>query len=478
MTIELTSRRDITLDALRRVAWEGEGVTIAAPALARIGARRADFLALLDAEPEITIYGVTSGYGQMANRRLAPEERAAHARRPPHAAATSFGETAPERLARAIVLARLANFVDGHAAVSPELARAVAALLDGAPLPGVPLHGNGGAGEILPLSHLFTPLAETVELGPKEMLSLVNGSPCAAALIADAALAARGRLNLALAVFALAAEAFKAPLEAYAPELDDLWGDEHEAWALGGLRALMRGGERVRRPYQAPVGFRILPRILGQARRALAEAEAAATAALASVTDNPVYLPPSDAHPHGRALSNGGYHNGRATPALDGLAASWADLCLLAERQTTKMLDPHVSLLPEQLRVGDGYIGCLAMTQVGIVEEARQAATRTFLPGGEGGGFGQNDVATPTFLAWLKHDRAGGLFEAALAILAAVASQAFYVTERQAPPALADLLDAVRADFPPVTGSRVLGPDVDRLAAAFSARVFAADSGA
>jgi len=45
-----------------------------------------------------------------------------------------FGEVVPERVARAIVLARLANFVDGHAAVTSELACAVASMLDGAPL--------------------------------------------------------------------------------------------------------------------------------------------------------------------------------------------------------------------------------------------------------------------------------------------------------------------------------------------------------
>ena len=49
--------------------------------------------------------------------------------------------------------------------------------------------------------------------------------------------------------------------------------------------------------------------------------------------------------------------------------------------------------------VGAGYIGCLNMVQVGYAEEAKRAAQRTFLPGSEGGGFGQNDTAPPTFFA-------------------------------------------------------------------------------
>ena len=44
----------------------------------------------------------------------------------------------PERVSRAIVFARLANFVEGHAAISPAIANGVAAMLDGGPLPVLP----------------------------------------------------------------------------------------------------------------------------------------------------------------------------------------------------------------------------------------------------------------------------------------------------------------------------------------------------
>ena len=88
--------------------------------------------------------------------------RSARARRRPRGlwTAASFGEPLPERVTRAIVLARLANLVDGHAGARPALALAVAAMLDGGPLPAVPARGNGGSGEILALGHLFGELAE------------------------------------------------------------------------------------------------------------------------------------------------------------------------------------------------------------------------------------------------------------------------------------------------------------------------------
>ena len=56
-------------------------------------------------------------------------------------------------------------------------------------------------------------------------------------------------------------------------------------------------------------------------------------------------------------------------------------------------------------------------------------------------------------------------------MLAALASQALHGAGRPAPPALAGLVDDVRAAFPPVAGPRRLGEDGAALAAAFSGKV-------
>ena len=57
-------------------------------------------------------------------------------------------------------------------------------------------------------------------------------------------------------------------------------------------------------------------------------------------------------HPWGRCISTGGYHNAMAAPALDDLAAIWADLCLLCDRHGSKLLIGRVSHLPDLLLVG------------------------------------------------------------------------------------------------------------------------------
>lgn len=428
----------------------------------------------------MVIYGVTTAMGERASHRLTAAEREQHARIKPFPAATSFGDNLPDRAVRGIVFARLANFIEGHSATTPRIAMAVAQMLDGAPMPTVPAGGQGGAGEILALYPLFGELSKQFELEVKERGSLINGSPCAAALLADAAIAGRRRLQLALETFALSIEAILAPLEHYDEALESLWGDADEAAVLRSLRGFL-GDISGRRSYQAPVSYRIVPRVLGHAHRAVSAAERAAAISLASVSDNPVYLAPDPKHPYGRCISTGGYHNAVAAPALDDMAGIWADICLLCDRHTGKLLNGHVSHLPDQLLVGRapgqsdgrGNIGYVTMAANAYIEQAKGAAQRTFIPSSDSCSSGQDDVATPAFLAWSKEARAARCLDASLAMLGVVASQALYVTNREAPPALRGLVELIRTYVAPVVEDRMLGPELAALTDAITAKIFA-----
>jgi histidine ammonia-lyase len=480
LTVILANRSDLDLTAFYRVAWQREDVRIADEAMRRITASRASFLELIDKDPSVVIYGVTTAMGERASHRLTREERDAHARIKPFPAATSFGDYLPDRVVRGIVFARLANFIEGHAATSPRIAIAVAEMLGGNALPPVAAAGQGGAGEILALYPLFAELSRRFDLEVKERGSLINGSPCAAALLADAAIAGRRRLQLALETFALSIEAFSAPLEHYDEALESLWGDPDEAAVLRSLRSYL-GDVGGRRNYQAPVSYRIVPRILGHAHRAVSAAERASTISLSSISDNPIYLPPDAAHPYGRCISTGGYHNAMAAPALDDMSGIWADICLLCDRHSGKLLNGQVSHLPDQLLVGRepgqsdgrGNIGYVTMAANGYIELARGAAQRTFIPSSDSCSSGQDDVATPAFLAWSKEARAARCLDASLAMLAVVASQALFVTNRQAPRALQPFLELIRAYVAPVVEDRILGPELANLTNAITAKIFA-----
>lgn len=465
----LADRRDITLELIYAVAWQGASVEIAAEALDLMDRSHESFEALvadrLKADPEALIYGVTSAPGDAAAMTLDDQGQL---RRPTQLwTAMSFGERLPDRVVRAILVARLANMLEGHAAVRGRTAQAVAQMLEIEPLPAVPAQGNGGSGEILALGSLFFDLSTRLSLTPKERMALINGSPCAAALVADVALAGQRRIELAESVLALVADVTGVPDEHYAEELGQLWGDEHEAAALRSMRELLAGSDRSRQRHQASVSLRILPRVLGAARRAQAEAARAATVSLTSVTDNPVYLAPRAQRPLGAVYSTGGYHNAQAVPAIDGMAFAYADLCQLAQRLTDHLFQhPSTALLASR---DEWALKPLHMVQNGWAEEARAIAQPTLL---SLGGFGQNDVPALSFLSWRKAILIGGCLDAALAVLAAIASQTLHGAGGQAPPGLRTLLSEIRSVIAPVLEPRPIGRDCEELTERFARRIF------
>ena len=247
--VTLRSRHDITLDAYRRVAWEGESVEIAPEAVLQMAAAHRGFLDLIESNPDLSVYMVTTGGGSGPGNGSRPTSGAGPTWRRGSTCSFAFGDPLPERVTRGFVMARLANFLGGHAAAHPSVAEAIAAMLDGRTLPPVPRRGQGGSGEIIPLGHLFGP-ERGIATEPKARNALVNGSPCAAALVADAVLAAEARLELAADAFALSIEAIRAPLENYSSALDGLWDDWAETEALQALRARLRG--RGRRAQELP----------------------------------------------------------------------------------------------------------------------------------------------------------------------------------------------------------------------------------
>jgi len=477
MTVVLNNRHDITLEAVRRVAWGGEDCTLSDIALAAITRARQSFMKLVNSDRSQFIYGTTTAGGEGARHRLSAEEQKALPQRRQPLKGFSFGDPLPARVTRAIVLARLANFIEGNGKVRPELASRVLNLLREASLPEVPSRGTTWAGETTVPSRLFRPVRESGDLQEGEGMALVNGSCVAPGLAADAALRSAKRMAIVANVYALSIEALNAPLDHYEPVLKDLWGDPHDGMALDALNHLLAGADREgRRTYQAPVSWRIVPRVMGQMYRAAEKLETAASTSLRAVSDNPVYVLPDTAHPLGRAFSTGGYHNGMVTPALDWMAQAWADLCGLADRHTTKLLRGDVSLMPNRLTDADHpFTVRFDVAQVQWGEEARHAAQPTFIPMSEGGGSTQDDTPNPVMIAWRKEQMAAECLDAAMAMLAATASQALHVAGRDPAPPLRPFLAAVRGHFPPVEDYRDQGPEAERLTRAFVAATVSPD---
>jgi histidine ammonia-lyase len=350
------------------------------------------------------------------------------------------GPALPERVVRAIVLARLTDVLHGTAAIRPETAERLTTLLDG-PLPAVPEGGHGDPGDVVALGRLLRPAFEgTLEVG--EGMALINGSPVASAVLADAVLLGVDRLPRLEAVLALAAVGAGLPDQHVDAQLGVLWADPHQERVLARYRELLDGGHRPRRGYQAPVSFRSAPRVLGGLHRTLEHAREAAGTSLRAASNNPVFVGPDRRPPLGAVLSNGGYHDPLVAPTLDALTHGWADLAQLVTAQLNRLTDPPdgIAALETEPR-----ISLFPMTASGWAEQARAAAQPSLVGLGRSG---QTDTSTPDVLAWRRAVDAGAALDALLALLAVTATH--LVTRRGdvLPPALAGLGAAVLERYP------------------------------
>jgi histidine ammonia-lyase len=449
MTVVVADRHSLSVDSLQRVAFEYESVELAEVARERITSAHEAFERFASEQP--------------ASEETDWRERERRARQLPAGPLAFSGELLPEELSRACVLATLATVVEGHTGAHVEQAEALIALL-ASPLPQLPSQG---------------PIEQRPEWG--QSAGLANAAAVASAMASFASVLSERRFAVAERVFALSVEAFDAPLEAYDLGLAELWGDPHESDALESLSRLLEGGTPAtrRRPYQAPVSYRILPRVLGAGRRAVAELREVADGALATAAAEPLFLPPTELSPQGRMLWTGGSHQGLTAPALDAVTATWVDLAAIAYRHIVKLHMGAVSRLPHLLMApADGSspafsTAALAQIAEGFYEELRRLAQPTLLSGGAVTAYPDEDIASPTQLAFRIERRAAKLFDGMLAILAVSSSQALFVTEREAPPALAGLLETVRERCPPVSSRRPLAAECELVAAAFSEAISA-----
>ena len=295
MTVLVETRADLTLEAARRVAWQRRRTSSSGRGRSRPWPRAGSRLErILDHDSgKHDLWrddGISAG---SPGRNLTPGAARAVGRHVAGPRCDVLGRPAA-RTRRAGDRPRAADQLRGgpRRGVSGESPREVAAMLGAGRLPAVPAKGQGGAGEILSLSHLFTDLAEKAKPALKDMLCLVNGSPSATGLVTDAALVAEKRFDVATKVLALVLRGVQ---RAARPSRCRAWRVLEQSLTTAGRSSGCASWwaavtEAARRPYQAPVSFRIAPRMLGQARRAATMAAEVAEESLQAVTDNPVWV--------------------------------------------------------------------------------------------------------------------------------------------------------------------------------------------
>lgn len=439
----------LSIEEVLTVAREGTTVTLDEEALRRMEAsRRVVEEAVASGR---TVYGVTTGFGALADVRVDPGDlqEMQHALLRSHAA--GVGPPLAQEIVRAMMLLRARTLVAGYSGVRPVLVERLVELLNRGVLPVVPEQGSVGAsGDLAQLAHLGLPLigegrvvfdgeeteaaealqkagVEPLRLSYKEGLSLLNGTEGMLAVACLAVEAARTLAAAADAACALSVEALLATDGAFDPRLHELRPHPGQKESAAMLRGLLEGSEIVAshrdsaHAVQDAYSIRCAPQVHGAARDAIDFAAGVVETELGSVTDNPVVFAET-----GEVMSAGNFHGEPLGFALDFLAVAVAELASISERRTDRMLDPgHSSGLPpfltESAGTNSGFM-LAQYTQAALVAESRllssPASVDTIPTSGT-----QEDHVSMGWNSALKVRRVTGNTAAVLAIEALCAAQ-------------------------------------------------------
>jgi histidine ammonia-lyase len=436
------------------------------------------------------IYGITTGFGALANTHIGRDEAETLQHNLLRSHAVGVGQPLPRPLVRAMLLLRARTLAQGHSGVRALIVERLLDMMNRGILPVVPSQGSVGAsGDLAPFAHLALPLIgegqvqvdeevmtpeeaglDPIRLMTKEGLSLLNGTEGMTAmgvlalhhgsLIAEAADAAAG----------LAVEALLASARPFRPELHALRPHPGQIASAARISALLEGSEIVashaddfHHAVQDAYSLRCAPQVHGAVLDTLGHLRSVLDIELGSVVDNPIVFPDAN-----EVLSGGNFHGEPLAFALDFAAIALSELGSISERRTDRLLDPTRSQgLPPFLTEGYGVSSGFMITQylqAALVSEnqvlSHPASVHSIPTSGS-----QEDHVSMGWGAGKKLLEVVANTRRVIAVEMLCATQGI---EHRAPlrpaPGTRALVDLVRDHVAPLRDDRPLGPDIEIVA--------------
>ncbi|MDQ2899313.1 MAG: aromatic amino acid ammonia-lyase [Acidobacteriota bacterium] len=325
----------LTIEDAGQVCRESRRVNLAPAALERIAqGRRALERRLAQGD---RIYGVNTGVGGNIKFELAPEQAVLLQHNIMRHLACGTGRPLPNDVVRGSILLRLATFATGTSAVRPELAEALARMLNAGITPLVPRYGSlGASGDLMPSAYIARILLgmgeaeyqgrsmsalealqsaglQPIKFAPKEGLALINGTTVMTACAALVWLDAGRVLRALLSAIALAIEALEVPSEPYAEWVQAAKGHPGQIAVAAFVRESLAGSQLPIDPSgQSCYSLRCPPQGLGPVWESLDDARAVIEREMNSANDNPLIDPES-----GDLYRAGNFYGGHISRLLD-----------------------------------------------------------------------------------------------------------------------------------------------------------------
>ena len=399
MSVTLNSS-GLSMDEVVRVARHGEKLTISQEALDKMAITRAHIESL--AAGQTPVYGISTGFGALANQHIAPEDRVQLQKSLIRSHAAGMGDPVEKEVVRALMLLRLKTLASGRTGVRPVVAQTYGDLLNSGITPIVHEYGSlGCSGDLAPLAHCAMVLMgegratgsdgiekdvptllkeagiKPIELQEKEGLALINGTDGMLGMLILALADLDKLCDQADVIAAMSVEAQLGTDQVFRPELHEaLRPHPGQAKSAANMFAALAGSEVVAShkegddKVQDAYSLRCAPQVAGAVRDTISHASLVATRELAATIDNPVVLE------SGEVTSNGNFHGAPVGYVLDFLAIAATDLSSISERRTDRMLDKYRSSGLSPFLAGDAGVDSGLMiaqyTQAALVSENKR----------------------------------------------------------------------------------------------------------
>ncbi|MEJ2129653.1 MAG: histidine ammonia-lyase [Woeseiaceae bacterium] len=437
------------------------------------------------------VYGVNTGFGQLAEVRIEDDELAQLQENLVRSHAVGVGEDLDDATVRLVMLMKVVALAEGFSGVRLELVDAICALINNNIYPRIPAQGSVGAsGDLAPLAHMAGVLIgvgearvsgtivpaelalkeaglEPITLAPKEGLALLNGTQVSTALALTAVFRTEHILAASLAAGAMASDAIKGSDTPFDKRIQSVRGHGGQIAVAGVLRELMRGSD-IRASHaecdrvQDPYSIRCQPQVAGACLDVLRHVCKVIEIEANAVTDNPLVFADSKA-----VLSGGNFHAEPVALAADYLALAIAELGSLSERRIALLIDTHLSGLPPFLVKEGGLNSGFMMAQVtaaALTSENKTYAHPASVDSIPTSANQEDHVSMATFAARRLHHMLDNVANiVAIEMLAAAQGVEFHHPQRSSD-AIEKIIARLREVSPPYEDDRSMSADIARVA--------------
>lgn len=376
----------LTLADLRRVHQEPVHLTLAPESLERIEKSTATVHQVI--EQGRTVYGVNTGFGLLANTRIANAELRELQRSIVLSHAAGVGRFLGPATVRLLMTLKINSLARGFSGIRLQVIEALMRLVNTEVYPCIPAKGSVGAsGDLAPLAHMSTVLLGEGEvlyrgerlpggkgleiaglhpcsLDPKEGLALLNGTQASTALALEGLFAAENLFAAAVVTGSLSVEAALASRVPFDERIHAASGHRSRMDTARAYRRLLdhsdiEDSHRACESVQDPYSLRCQPQVMGACLEQLRHAAGVLATEANSASDNPlVFSEDND------ILSGGNFHAEPVAMAADNMALALAEIGALAERRIALLIDSHLSKLPPFLVEKGGLNSGFMIAQV------------------------------------------------------------------------------------------------------------------